>query len=185
MVNELIGYQGVEEWMGVEYLTLRDVLPESPRAVIVGLNPSPVSVAVGHYYQGQVGQRQLRRLAAAGLFNLPDGVRTFEDAASAAGVGFTDIIKRPTVGEKDLVAGEREHGRGRLAEKLGALDVPLVVCVFRHPVEALLGLNAAGGPGLQQAQTVWGAQVFRMPGPYDAVAKADAVMAEFREVVGG
>lgn len=57
MADELINFQGVEEWMGAEYLTLRDVLPESPRAVVVGLNPSPVSVAAGHYYQGQVGQR--------------------------------------------------------------------------------------------------------------------------------
>lgn len=184
MADKLVNFQGVEEWMGAEYLTLRDVLPESPRAVIVGLNPSPVSVAAGHYYQGRVGQRQLRRLASAGLFELPDGARIFEDAALASGVGFTDIVKRPTVGEKDLVAGELEHGRGLLAEKLGALDVPLVVCVFRHPVEALLGRKAAGGPGLQQARTDWGGQVFRMPGPYDAVAKADVVMAELRRVMG-
>jgi len=176
MTKELINFQGVEEWMGTEYLTLRDVLPKNPRAVIVGLNPSPVSVALGHYYQGQVGQRQLRRLASAGLFELADGTRTFEDAALAAGVGFTDIIKRPTVGEKDLAAGELEHGRGLLADKLGALGVPLVVCVFRHPVEALLGRKAAGAPGLQDSRTEWGAQVFRMPGPYDAVAKADSVM---------
>jgi TDG/mug DNA glycosylase family protein len=100
-------------------------------------------------------------------------------------VGFTDIIKRPTVGEKDLVAGELEHGRGLLAEKLGALDVPLVACVFRHPVEALLGRKAAGGPGPQEARTEWGAQVFRMPGPFDAAAKADAVMAEFKNIVRG
>lgn len=185
MVNELIGFQVVEEWMGAEYLTLRDVLPTSPRAMIVGLNPSPVSVAAGHYYQGQVGQRQLRRLASAGLFDLPEGARTFEDAALASGVGFTDIVKRPTVGEKDLVAGELEHGRSLLAEKLAALDVPLVVCVFGHPVEALLGRKAAGGQGLQQARMDWGAQVFRMPGPYDAVAKADLVMAELQTVVNG
>lgn len=183
MARELISFQGVEEWMGTEYLTLRDVLPARPRAVIVGLNPSPVSVAAGHYYQGQVGQRQLRRLASAGLFQLADGARTFEDAALAAGVGFTDIVKRPTVGEKDLVAGELEHGRGPLAQKLGELDVPLVVCVFRHPVEALLGRKAAGGPSLQQARTGWGAQVFRMPGPYDAVAKADLVMSELQKAL--
>ncbi|WP_234989291.1 uracil-DNA glycosylase family protein [Demequina sp. NBRC 110052] len=184
MDEELHGYQGREEWMGVEYVTLRDVMPEHPRAVIVGLNPSPVSVAAGHYYQGQVGQRQLRRLAAAGLFSLPDGERTFEAAALAAEVGFTDIVKRPTVGEKDLVPGELEHGRSLLASKLGELEVPLVVCVFRQPVEALLGRSAAGGPGLQEARTAWGAQVFRMPGPYDAAAKASAVMGELVDLLG-
>lgn len=183
MTNELFGFQGVEEWMGAEYLTLRDVLPTNPRAVIVGLNPSPVSVTAGHYFQGRVGQRQLRRLASAGLFRLPDGVRTFEDAALASGIGFTDIVKRPTVGEKDLVAGELEHGRGLLREKLEALGVPVVVCVFRHPVEALLGRKAAGGPGLQQARTDWGAQVFRMPGPFETPAKADLVMAELKKAL--
>ncbi len=122
--------------------------PANPRAVIVGLNPSPISVAAGHYFQGRVGQRELRRLASARLFDLPEGVRTFEDAALASRIGFTDIVKRPTVGEKDLVAGELEHGRGILREKLEALGVPLVVCVFRTP------------------------------GPFDAVAKADLVMAE-------
>jgi TDG/mug DNA glycosylase family protein len=63
--------------------------------------------------------------------------------------------------------------------------VPLIVCVFRHPVEALLGRKAAGGPGLQEARTEWGAQVFRMPGPYDAVAKADLVMAELKKTLDG
>lgn len=184
MVEELHGYQAREDWMGVEYVTLADVLPERPRAMIVGLNPSPVSVAAGHYYQGQVGQRQLRRLASTGLFKLPDGVRTFEEAALESEVGFTDIVKRPTVGEKDLVAGELEHGRALLAAKLGELDVPLVVCVFRQPVEALLGRSAAGGPGLQEARTSWGARVFRMPGPYDAATKADAVMGELADLLG-
>ena len=99
-------------------------------------------------------------------------------------MGVTDIVTHPTVGEKDLVAGELEHGRGILREKLEALGVPLVVCVFRHPVEALLGRKAAGGPGLQQARTDWGAQVFRMPGPFDAVEKAELVIAELQEVLG-
>ena len=169
--------------MGTEYLSLSDLLPAGPRAMIVRLNPSPVSVEAGHYYQGRVGQRQLRRLASAGLFKLADGARTFEDAALASGVGFTDIVKRPTVGEKDLVAGELGHGRGQLALKLGALGVPLPICVFRHPVEALLGRKVAGGPGLQQARTDWGAHVFRMPGPFETHAKAELVMEELQRTV--
>jgi len=41
----------------------------------------------------------------------------------------------------------------------------------------------AGGAGLQQARTEWGAQVFRMPGPFDAAAKVARVMAELQEVL--
>ena len=52
-------HQAKVEWMGTPVLTLRDLWPEQPRAVIVGLNPSLRSVEVGHYYQGRLGQRQL------------------------------------------------------------------------------------------------------------------------------
>lgn len=55
-----------------------------------------VSVAAGHYYQGRLGQRFYSRLRAAGL--LPEQDKGFaDDAAFAADIGFTDIIKRPTV----------------------------------------------------------------------------------------
>lgn len=50
MTDPLVDYQSVEEWMDAEVLTLADVWPESPRAMIVGLNPAPASVAAGHYY---------------------------------------------------------------------------------------------------------------------------------------
>lgn len=177
MEESLIGYQGREHWMGSEYLTLRDVIPERPRAMIVGLNPSPVSVEAGHYYQGPVGQRQLHRLANAGLFHVEAGARVFEEAALAASIGFTDIVKRPTSRETGLMPGELTHGRDLLIQKLADLDVPLVVCVFRHPVEALLEIRKSS-PGMQRARTSWGASVFRMPGPYDKTDTAAAVLSE-------
>lgn len=172
----MIGYQAREDWMGVEVLTLADVFPPEPRAVIVGLNPAPASVVAGHYYQGRVGQRQLRKLADAGLFALPDGEPHFEAAALRSGVGFTDIVKRASVGEGDVAAAEITHGRSILEDKLAGLRVPLVVCVFRHPMVALLGRE--GSPGMQRDRTSWGAQVFRMPGPFEARESSDRVMAE-------
>lgn len=57
----------------------------------------------------------MRRLASAVVFELADDMRTFEYAALAAVVGFTNIFKRPTVGETDLVAGDLDHCRGELA----------------------------------------------------------------------
>lgn len=161
--------------MGREVLTLADVWPEQPRAMIVGLNPAPSSVEAGHYYQGQVGQGQLRKLASAGLFTAPAG-RFFEDAAVAAGVGCTDIVKRPSRGEGDVSSDEIRFGARQLAEKLRLHDVGLVVCVFRHPVKVLLG--SEGVPGMQTTLTSWGARVFRMPGPYDKRENVERVMAE-------
>jgi len=174
-MTELIGYQAREDWMGNEVLTLADIWPNEPRAIIVGLNPAPTSVAVGHYYQGQVGQGQLRKLASAGLFRAPSG-RFFEDAALSAGVGFTDIVKRPSRGEGDVGNDEIRFGSAHLAEKLRSRGVNLIVCVFRHPVKVLLG--SEGVPGMQAKRTSWGARVFRMPGPFDKRENVARVMAE-------
>jgi TDG/mug DNA glycosylase family protein len=56
--------------MGATVETVQDLLPESPRAVIVGVNPAPTSVQAGHYYQGQLGQRLWQRLTRSGLLSI-------------------------------------------------------------------------------------------------------------------
>lgn len=166
--------------MGTPVLTLEDLWPKQPRAMIVGLNPAPASVEVGHYYQGRSGQRQLLRLADAGLFQAPDvGSTYFEPAALRAGVGFTDVVKRPTRGEKDVLPKEIEFGRSVLNRELKARGVPLVICVFRHPVTALLGTS--GAPGFQSRTTAWGARVFRMPGPFAAAGEVEGLMADLAQ----
>jgi TDG/mug DNA glycosylase family protein len=42
--------------MGEEIETLDDLLRPGLRAVAIGINPTPKSVAAGHYYQGKYGQ---------------------------------------------------------------------------------------------------------------------------------
>ena len=107
----------------------------------MGLNPAPSSVDAGRYYQGKSGQRQrqrqLLRLAEAGLFARP-GTSYFEEAVAAAGLGLTDLVKRPTAGEKEVTDRELSHGRSALIEKLTSHGVTLVVCVFRQPADAIL-----------------------------------------------
>lgn len=174
------GYQERVDWMGQEVLTLADVWPEEARAAIVGLNPAPISVELGHYYQGNVGQRQLRKLAEAGVLAAPRG-RQFEEVARASGVGLTDIVKRPTRGEGDVGADELAHGAKLLTDKLEQRAVPLVICVFRHPVQVLLG--SEGRPGLQSQRTAWGAQVFRMPGPFEKRDVAAQVLSDLTELL--
>jgi TDG/mug DNA glycosylase family protein len=159
----LIGYQQTMDWMGSRILTLADIWPNEVRAMIIGLNPAPKSVEAGHYYQGRYGQRQLGNLAKYGLFSSPGNSTFFEESALGSGVGFGDLVKRPTVDEHGPSNAEKEHGRTLLMNALAERDVPLVICVFRHPVEALLG--SAGTLGFQSRRTEWGARVFRMPGP--------------------
>lgn len=170
----LKGYQTWVDWMGSQVLTLQDLWPSHPRAMIVGLNPAPSSVEAGHYYQGRSGQRQLLRLAGAGLFNRPNGDSYFEANALEAGVGFTDIVKRPTRGERDVTAAEIKFGRTALHRELEAHGTDLIICVFRHPVSVLLG--HPGRPGFQEQSTAWGARVFRMPGPFASAAETAQVM---------
>jgi hypothetical protein len=50
------------DWLGQQVETLADLLRPGLRAICVGINPSPVSVAAGHYYQGQIGRRFWQRL---------------------------------------------------------------------------------------------------------------------------
>ena len=155
--------------------------PEQCRAVIVGVNPAPRSVEAGHYYQGSDGRRAMSRLRAAGLLP-PAGGGFTDDEAVAAGIGFTDVVKRPTRRSTDLAGPELKEGRARLRAELAARRVPLVVCVFKPAVEALLGRAAA--PGFQ-SEAFAGSRVFRMPGPYAPTADAARVMQELAEHLSG
>ncbi|WP_071416919.1 uracil-DNA glycosylase family protein [Paenarthrobacter ureafaciens] len=181
MVDRLIGHQ---ERLpdGHGGLTLADLWPAGHVvAAVVGLNPAPKSVEAGHYYQGPAGQRQLVRLAEVGLFD-PADAPFLDDAALQRGIAFTDIVKVPTLGEKQVKAERIREGLPLLEASLAAREVPLVIGVFRHPVQALLGLRKSK-PGLQEKTTSWGARVFRMPGPYAKADEARRVLAELGNVL--
>ena len=124
------------EWMGTRVDTLADLLPSSARAVIIGVNPAPISVEAGHYYQGQLGQRLWQRLERCGLLT-PTAGHWEDDEAVAAGFGFTDIVKRPTSSAGGLHPGEREHGAAALLEKLETL----------RPSAVRVGESSGGGEG--------------------------------------
>jgi TDG/mug DNA glycosylase family protein len=124
------GHRITTAWMGKMVTTLADLLRPGLNMVIVGINPSPVSVAAGHYYQGQIGQRFYARLAQAGIID-PADAGSADDAAYTAGIGFTDVVKRPTPRAHGLRPGELQHGRALLDEKLAALQVPRVLFTFK------------------------------------------------------
>ena len=148
----LAGHAVSLQWRGGTVVTLEDLLRQGLRAVSVGINPSPVSVKAGHYYQGRAGQRFFGRLRAVGV--LPDSSPGAEDdAAFAAGIGFTDIVKRPSANAKSLTTDEFEHGRRELEAKLEHYGPKLVIFVFKQTAEVLFGRFAGNGfvPGLTLA----------------------------------
>jgi TDG/mug DNA glycosylase family protein len=168
------GHRVTTDWMGEEVETLDDLLREGLRAVAIGINPAPKSVAAGHYYQGNYGQTFFRRLRLAGL--MPDGAGFQDDRSFAAGTGFTDVVKRPTPNKQGLRGGELEHGRGLLEAKIATLDVPLMIFVFKSAADTLLGPLPPYFYGLVPRRRLGEARVFVMPGPTAARAiESDAV----------
>ncbi len=155
--------------MGERVTTLEDLLRPDLHAACVGINPAPRSVEAGHYYQGRLGQGFFERLRQAGV--LPASFAGYEDdAAFAAGIGFTDIVKRPTVSAKEVTPAEFTHGRELLRGKLTEHKPELIIFTYTKTAQTLFGSFAGNGfvPGLQLTNT----QVFVMPGPYENAATA-------------
>jgi len=166
-----------EEWMGTEVETLEDLLRPNLRALCVGINPSPVSVQAGHYYQGKLGRAFFSRLIRAGV--VPSNSSNFmDDVAFRNGVGFTDIVKRPTKAAKDLTAAELGHGEGILRKKIEDNRPRLVIFTFKATAVKLLGRFE--GNGFIGAE-VGGAEVFVMPGPYESASTVSETLDQLRQ----
>lgn len=161
--------------MAERVTTLEDLLRPGLRAVCVGINPAPTSVEVGHYYQGRLGQGFFARLRQAGV--LPASFDGYEDdAAFAAGVGFTDIVKRPTASTKEVKPAEFKHGRELLEAKLAEHRPELIIFTFKKTAQTLFGPFDGNGfvPGLKPAHSGF----FVMPGPYEDAGTAAATMCQ-------
>ncbi len=159
--------------MGQTVESLADLFPATPRAVCVGINPAPVSVAAGHYYQGRQGQRFFARLRRAGVLLGEDGFD--DDLAVAQGIGFTDVVKRPTPSADAISAQELCHGASLLAKKLRDVEVGVLIFPFKAAAVALVGRFA--GNGWLHGQDFAGARLFVMPGPYESQRTAEPTVA--------
>ncbi len=169
----------VEDWMGSEVETLSDLLRPGLLAVCIGINPAPRSVRAGHYYQGTLGQKIFARLQQARV--VPDGRGGWQDdEAFAAGVGFTDIVKRPTARAVEVRPEEYLHGRARLEAKIGDARPRLVIFTFKEAAKRLFGQFPGNG---FVDLTLASSDVFVMPGPYEATRTADATLRELTERV--
>lgn len=159
--------------------TLPDI-PSSPGGVLlVGINPAPISVAAGHYYQGRIGQRLWRRLERIGL--LHDAMPGAEDEAFArAGHGVTDLVKRPTPSAAELSAAELEAGVDALRAKVREWKPGLVLFAFAKPARLVLGAGMMPGAGPLFEET----PTFLLSGPYAAKAEADRIDSELKDFLG-
>lgn len=170
------------DWMGERYETLADLLRPGLRAVCVGINPSPVSVEAGHYYQGRLGRRFWQRLHRAGaIAKVGGGIEDVD--AFVAGIGFTDLVKRPTARATELTTAELAHGRDQLAEKLRRYRPPLLIFTFKKTAEVLFG--RFHGDGFRADLQFSGSRIFVMPGPYAKAEVVEERLEELRELLIG
>jgi TDG/mug DNA glycosylase family protein len=114
------------EWVHVRATrarTLPDVVGPGMRMLVVGLNPSLYAADAGVGF-ARPGNRFWPAARAAGIVSRD---RDPEHALLHHAVGMTDLVKRATVGARELTAAEYREGLGRV-ERLVRWLRPGVVC---------------------------------------------------------
>lgn len=172
------GFQTHLDWLGQTVQTLADVAPEPGGVLLVGINPAPISVAAGHYYQGRIGRRLWARLERVGLLTDPiPGAE--DDAFRAAGHGLTDLVKRPTASARELQRSELTTGAEIVRTKIQEWQPGLVLFAFKDAAQHLVGELLSPGEG----PTLDGVRTFLLSGPYAPRALAEQVDAELRALL--
>lgn len=157
---------------GVETTTLADLPPDRDGLLFVGLNPSPVSVAAGHYHQGRLGQRFWRRLMHTGIIPATTEVTAADDALVAAGHGITDLMRRPTARDSASDDTLRE-GVGPLWQKIALWRPGAVVFIYKRAASVAAGRDIFEPWGQIEGMALAGRPCFLMPGPYASTEQVD------------
>ena len=158
---------------GVATETLADLPPLRDRLLFVGLNPSPVSVEAGHYFQGRLGRTMWRRLMTSGILPADTDLDTADDALVAAGHGVTDLLKVPTPRDEATDAVLRA-GVGPLWGKVAIWRPAAVVFVWKRVAEIVAGRPLDERWGQLPGVALSSRPCFLMPGPYAPIAEVDA-----------
>ena len=157
---------------GRQIETLADLPPLRDRLLFVGLNPSPVSVASGHYFQGRLGRAFWNRLIVATILPAGTPIETADDALVAAGHGITDLRKVPSPRD-DATDAELRAGVGPLWHKISVWRPAAIVFVWKRAAEAAAGRRLAESWGQLVGVALSGRPCFLMPGPYAPTKDVD------------
>ena len=167
---------------GVDVETLVDLPPARGGLLFVGLNPSPVSVAAGHYHQGALGRRFWGRLGEVGILALGTPAEEADDALVAAGHGITDMIKLPTARDSASDA-TLTAGVGALWQKVAIWRPAAVVFIYKRGAEIAAGRPIAEPWGQLPGVALAGRPCFLMPGPYAPIKEVQAGLNLLRNLV--
>lgn len=177
-----MNYRTTETWRGKKVETLADILAPGLTCVFVGLNPSPVSVAAGHYMQGTLGKQFWRLLGRHGVIPASSNGHYPDELLLDAGFGFTDLAKVPTPRATGLTREDIEVGRHLLREKIERYQPKLLCSVYRSSIEAATGRRYPKQYGLLP-DTIGETKLFALPFPYRPAAEVDRYMNEFRKLI--
>lgn len=155
--------------------TLADLPPLRDRLLFVGLNPSPVSVEAGHYFQGDLGRRFWQRLIIAAILPAETAIETADDALVAVGHGLTDLRKVPTPRD-DATDAELRTGVGPLWQKVAIWRPAAVVFVYKRAAEIVAARRLDEPWGQLSGVALSGRPCFLMPGPYAPKPEVDAAL---------
>ena len=161
---------------GTDAATLPDYLRPGLDIILVGLNPSAYSVRAGHYFANP-RNRFWPAVNAAGLAsraNRPVGPQD-DSALLDAGIGFTDLVKRPTPQASGLTAADYRRDAPELHRKILHYQ-PRIVCfqgltTYRNYLRYAAGPKDAGpiAPG-RQPDSIGSSIAFVVPSPSPANA---------------
>jgi double-stranded uracil-DNA glycosylase len=157
---------------GSDTQTLADLPPLRDRLLFVGLNPSPVSVAAGHYHQGGLGRTFWRRLMLAGILAPGTQCETADDALVAAGHGITDLIKAVSARDEATDAA-LTAGVGPLWQKIALWRPAAVVFIYKRGASIAAGRALPESWGHLAGMALAGRPCFLMPGPYAPTEQVD------------
>ncbi|HEX9416237.1 MAG TPA: uracil-DNA glycosylase family protein [Gaiellaceae bacterium] len=173
------GFRTRLQWMETDVETLADIPPRPGGVLLIGINPAPISVAAGHYYQGRIGKRLWRRLERVGLLVNPQPGAE-DEAFARAGHGLTDLVKRPTASSKELHEAEFEFGIEKLRSNVIEWNPALILFAFTEPARRLLANAVQPGPG----PSFEGIPTFLLSGPYAAAAETKRINEELTRIIG-
>ena len=159
--------------------TLPDLLDRDLAVLFVGINPSTYSVERGHYFARPsnkfwpcVSQSVLTRAARRALAVerlLPE----HDVLLPRYGIGFTDVVKRPSARASEVTPAEFAAGVEALLAKLRRYR-PRIACFhgvtgYRHVHRVLAGTREAVALGLQDLR-LGPTRIFVVPNPSGANA---------------
>jgi TDG/mug DNA glycosylase family protein len=159
--------------------TLPDYLLPGLRLVFVGINPGLYSVARGHYFARSTSRfwrgfsKSKLSLPIRRALGLDVLLPEHDSQLPRFGIGFTDVVKRPSANAADLNSRDFEQSAPLLLRKLRRFR-PRVACfhgltAYRPFLKCVLRCDVSPALG-EQPQTIGATRLFVVPNPSPANA---------------